>query len=71
MKKTLLILGNVILGAGFSFAQQTPVSQSPLNKNVVLEELTGINCGYCPDGHKRSRCRSQRGQKSSSGNGQG
>jgi hypothetical protein len=51
MKRTLLILGNVILGAGFSFAQETPVSQSPLNKNVVLEELTGINCGYCPDGH--------------------
>ena len=21
------------------------------NKNVVLEEFTGIHCGYCPDGH--------------------
>ncbi len=52
MKKTLLILGNVVLGVGFSFAQQTPVSQSPQNKNVVLEELTGIHCGYCPDGHE-------------------
>jgi hypothetical protein len=51
MKRTLLILGNVVLGAGFSFAQQTPVSQSPQNKNVVLEELTGINCQYCPAGH--------------------
>ena len=54
MKRTLLILGNVILGAGFSFAQQTPVSQTPQNKNVVLEELTGINCQYCPDGHLRA-----------------
>ncbi len=55
MKRTLLILGNVILGAGFSFAQETPVSQTPQNKNVVLEELTGINCQYCPDGHKRAK----------------
>jgi hypothetical protein len=55
MKRTLLILGNVVLGAGFSFAQQTPVSQTPQNKNVVLEELTGINCQYCPDGHKRAK----------------
>jgi hypothetical protein len=55
MKRTLLILGNVILGAGFSFAQQTPVSQTPQNKNVVLEELTGINCQYCPDGHLRAK----------------
>lgn len=31
---------------------QTFVSTTPANKNVVLEEYTGINCGYCPDGHK-------------------
>lgn len=54
MKKSLLLLGNVV-AAGLSFAQQTPVSQTPLNKNVVLEELTGINCQYCPDGHKRAK----------------
>jgi len=30
---------------------QTIVSTSPENKNVVLEEYTGIHCGYCPDGH--------------------
>jgi thiol-disulfide isomerase/thioredoxin len=30
---------------------QTIVSTSPENKNVVLEEFTGINCGYCPQGH--------------------
>jgi hypothetical protein len=34
----------------FAFAQ-TFVSTSPENKNVVLEEFTGIHCGYCPDGH--------------------
>lgn len=31
---------------------QTIVSTSPQNKNVVLEEFTGIHCVYCPDGHR-------------------
>ena len=52
MKKSVLLLGNLFVGIGFMFGQSTPVSQSPQNKNVVLEELTGINCQYCPDGHK-------------------
>ena len=30
---------------------QTIVSTSPENKNVVLEEFTGIHCVWCPDGH--------------------
>jgi len=30
---------------------QTIVSTEPENKKVVLEEFTGITCGYCPDGH--------------------
>lgn len=30
---------------------QTIVSTSPQNKNVVLEEYTGIKCVYCPEGH--------------------
>jgi hypothetical protein len=33
-----------------SFAQ-TFVSTSPSNKVAVIEEFTGIHCGYCPDGH--------------------
>lgn len=53
MKKHLLIISGFVIG-GLASAQQTPVSQSPQNKNVVLEELTGIHCGYCPDGHKRA-----------------
>lgn len=53
MKKSLLLFGS-ILGAGFAMAQSTPVSTSPQNKNAVLEELTGIKCQYCPDGHKRA-----------------
>lgn len=30
---------------------QTLVSTDPQPKNAVLEEFTGIHCGYCPDGH--------------------
>jgi thiol-disulfide isomerase/thioredoxin len=30
---------------------QTIVDTLPQNKKVVLEEFTGIYCGYCPDGH--------------------
>ncbi len=33
---------------------QLPVSTTPSNKNVVLEEFTGIYCVYCPDGHLRA-----------------
>jgi len=31
---------------------QTIVDTVSHNKKVVLEEYTGIHCGYCPDGHK-------------------
>ena len=35
----------------FVWAQPTIVSTSPSNRNVLIEEYTGINCGYCPNGH--------------------
>ena len=39
--------------SAFIFATgQTFVSTTPENKNIILEEYTGISCGYCPDGHK-------------------
>jgi len=55
MSKKLLTLGLALglLSSGELFAQ-LPVSTSPENKNVVLEEFTGIYCGYCPDGHLRA-----------------
>ncbi len=34
---------------------QTFVSTTPENKNVVLEEFTGIHCGFCPDGHLKGQ----------------
>ena len=48
MKKILLSV--FVLGLFLSSAQ-TNVSTTPENKNVVLEEFTGISCPYCPDGH--------------------
>lgn len=48
--KSLIIVIALFLTSGI-FAQ-TIVSTTPMNKRVVLEEYTGINCGYCPDGHK-------------------
>ena len=38
-----------------SLFAQTIVSTSPENKNVVLEEFTGINCSACPSGHTASQ----------------
>ncbi|MBE50332.1 MAG: hypothetical protein CMP51_01420 [Flavobacteriales bacterium] len=48
MKKKLLSL---ILVTSTILNSQTFVSTNPENKNIVLEEFTGIHCGYCPDGH--------------------
>ena len=39
-----------VLFAISSFSQ-TIVSTDPENKNVVLEEYTGIHCVWCPEGH--------------------
>ena len=50
MKRLLLCLGFL---AAFNFGRaQLPVSTAPENKNVVLEEYTGIYCVFCPDGHR-------------------
>ncbi len=53
MKKLLLSGISALIGTS-AFAQ-LPVSQSAENKNVVLEEFTGIYCQFCPDGHKRAQ----------------
>ena len=47
MKNLILLLSIVCFGVN----AQTFVSTSPENKNVVLEEFTGIYCVFCPDGH--------------------
>ena len=54
MKKTLLVLSLALLTSMFAFAQVTDtiVSTTPSNRNVVLEEYTGVGCTWCPAGHK-------------------
>jgi len=47
MKKFIIVLFALIPLAN---SAQTIVSTTPQNKNVVLEQYTGINCGYCPEG---------------------
>lgn len=43
----LLLIGIAPLAA----YGQTIVSTEPENRKVILEEFTGINCVYCPQGH--------------------
>jgi len=50
MKKlTLAILA--LMAFTFSMEAQVYVSTTPAKRNVILEEFTGRNCQYCPDGH--------------------
>ena len=51
MKKVISILFCVLMVSTQVYAQQW-VSTSPQNKNVILEEFTGIYCQFCPDGHR-------------------
>lgn len=52
MRKLLLSVCGLI--AAFNATAQTPqfVSTEPSNRNVIIEEFTGVNCGVCPDGHR-------------------
>lgn len=51
MKKIIFTLCAITMSLSGLFAQSF-VSTSPANRNVILEEYTGRNCGYCPDGHR-------------------
>ncbi len=50
MKKVVLFAAS-LLTAGAMMAQ-TIVSTQVEKRNVVIEEFTGVNCQYCPDGHR-------------------
>lgn len=55
MKKILSLVVLAFLSVFTVMAQgEQFVSTEVSNKNVVLEEYTGINCQFCPDGHKRA-----------------
>lgn len=51
MKKSIFTL--FVVMACFTQANaQSFVTTEPTNRNAILEEYTGRNCGYCPDGHR-------------------
>jgi hypothetical protein len=52
MKKISILLIAVVASLA-TYAQQW-VSTSPANKVAILEEFTGRNCTWCPDGHEIS-----------------
>lgn len=67
MKKTFRILGIALVATGLLFAgcgkdeedededdsfMEVEASTTPSNRNALVEEFTGVNCGYCPEGHK-------------------
>lgn len=52
MKRKITLLTSLGLGLASLAQAQLPVSTTAQNKKVVLEEFTGIYCGWCPDGHK-------------------
>ena len=53
MKKLLILLITILVACSTPkhCDAQTFVSTTPENKNIVLEEFTGIHCTFCPDGH--------------------
>lgn len=52
MKKILSCLfATTMLAFGSLSAQTRFVSEEASNRKALLEEYTGIHCGYCPDGH--------------------
>ena len=48
--KKLFTLFTALFWVQFLFAQNF-VSTTPENRNIVLEEFTGIHCVWCPAGH--------------------
>jgi hypothetical protein len=48
---TKLTLSFILIASVLFSQAQTIVSTQAENKNVILEEFTGIYCGYCPSGH--------------------
>ncbi len=51
MKKITLVLFLILLGNVYFASSQSIVVTTPQERNVVLEEFTGIHCQYCPEGH--------------------
>jgi len=53
MKKILLLLTVCVFT--ITVYSQTLVNTDAQDRSAILEEYTGIHCGYCPDGHSIAR----------------
>ena len=49
--KKLLLSTTLYFTCIFQLISQNIVTVNPQYKSTILEEFTGIHCGYCPDGH--------------------
>lgn len=45
------LLTSIFLSLAFFVNSQTIVGTTPENRNALIEEFTGIKCGFCPYGH--------------------
>ena len=52
--KRITVISALFLLLTLSLDAQNLVSTDPYKRNVIIEEYTGVYCGYCPDGHKIS-----------------
>jgi len=52
MKKITLLLVLIYVFSVQALFSQTYVSTEPQDKNVIIEEFTGVNCPNCPQGHQ-------------------
>lgn len=48
----IAVLGLSLMATVVVSAQERFVSETAQNRKALLEEYTGIHCGYCPDGHR-------------------
>ncbi|MDE6631238.1 MAG: hypothetical protein K2K11_07480, partial [Bacteroidales bacterium] len=51
MKKVFGLLALLFPLLAIAQAQEVFVSKEPAKRKAVIEEYTGIHCGFCPDGH--------------------
>ncbi len=49
--KNKITLSVLLSFFGFCAFAQTIVTTNPENRKVILEEFTGVNCTFCPQGH--------------------
>ncbi|AFU70159.1 secreted protein with Por secretion system C-terminal sorting domain [Psychroflexus torquis ATCC 700755] len=46
-----LLVSSILFFLAFPMLSQSIVSTDPENKKAILEEFTGVNCTFCPQGH--------------------